>query len=79
MERDKNEKEIKDLNRRMGAAPEGDTSRRRGEVHTAMTPASGAAAQHGRVGAAPSADEPSSDTGETADALKRAAENDGRV
>ena len=79
MERDKNEQEIEDLNRRMGAAPEGDISRRRGEVHTAMTSASGAAVQHGWVGAATTADEPSSETGETADALKRAAENDGRV
>ncbi len=79
MNRDKRELDVEEANREMPAAPEGDASRRRGEVRSATTPASGAPVQHAYAGAEIAADEPSSQTGETADALKRAAENDGRV
>lgn len=79
MERDKTERDIEDANRAVSAAPEGDASRRRGEAHTATTPATGAAVQHARVGAELSAEDPMHQQGETADAIKRAAETDGRV
>ncbi len=79
MERDRKERELEEAKRQAGAGPEGDLSRRRGEAHAAMTPASGAAVQHAFAGATLSAEEPAGQQGETADAIKRAAENDGRV
>jgi hypothetical protein len=78
MARDKTARDIEDANKQMSAASEGDASRRKGEAHTATTPAAGAAVHHARVGAELSA-ENRERQGETADAIKRAAENDGRV
>lgn len=66
-------------NRQMHAPENADRQRRDAEVRAATHPTSGAAVQHAFAGASVSADDRGSETGETADALKRAAENDGRV
>ncbi len=73
------DKSVEAVNRGMNAPEDGDARRIKSAARTAMTPASGAAANHALAGAQISADEPMSAHGETADALKRAAENDGRV
>jgi hypothetical protein len=60
-------------------APEDRQARRDAELRAATHPTSGAAVQHALAGASIAADDGSAGSGETADALKRAAENDGRV
>ena len=60
-------------------APEDRQARRDAELRAATHPTSGAAVQHASAGASTAADDRSAGTGETAGALKRAAENDGRV
>ena len=60
-------------------APGDPRRRRKGEFDTASQPASGAAVQHARVGAELSGEGRAYDQSETAEAIKRAAENDGRV
>ncbi len=60
-------------------APEDRQIRREAELRAATHPTSGAAIQHASAGASLTADDHGAGAGETADALKRAAENDGRV
>ena len=59
--------------------PDDEAQRRRADIETAAQPASGAPVQRAAAGAALSAGERASESGETADALKRAAENDTRI
>ena len=73
------DKNVEAVNRGMHAPEDADARRIKGAARTAMTAASGAAVNHAFAGAEISADEPMSAQGETADALKRAAENDSRV
>ena len=67
------------LNRRMTRPESAREARRAADFDTATAPASGAAVQHAAAGAALSVDGRPSDASETAEAIKRAAENDTRV
>ena len=80
MERSKTPAEEAAKANREANAPEDRQARREAELRAATHPTSGAAVQHALAGASLAADDDSgAGTGETADALKRAAENDGRV
>lgn len=71
--------DVERLNREMNA-PEDPTKRRReAEAKSAMRPTSGAAIPQAFAGAQMAAEGRSDETSETAESLKRAAENDGRV
>ena len=79
MERSKTPPEdVEKANRQMDARDDRDGARRQADLRAATHPTSGAAVQHAVAGASSAADDHAGD-GETADALKRAAENDGRV
>ena len=60
-------------------SPADETERRQADLDTAAQPASGAAVQRAAAGGAMAAEGHASEKSETADALKRAAENDTRV
>jgi hypothetical protein len=79
MERTKVSTERVDTVKHEVMSPDGETERRKAEMETAAQPASGAPVQRAAAGAALGAEERASDRGETAEALKRAAENDTRV
>ena len=70
--------DVEAVNRRANAPEDRRQNRAKAELDAATWPASGAAVHHARVGAE-LAGENASDGTETADAIKRAAENDGRV
>ena len=72
------ERDAETANRQMNARDDRDAPRREADLRAATHPTSGAAVQHAVAGPSSVADDGAGD-GETADALKRAAENDGRV
>ena len=79
MERSKTPPEdVEKPHRQMNARDDRDAPRHEADLRAATHPTSGAAVQHAVAGASSAADDRAGD-GETADALKRAAENDGRV
>jgi len=78
MAHDKKDSDAEAVNKQVNAPEDRARIRAKGEAENAMTPASGAAVQHALAGAEIAAEKPMREQGETADALKRAAENDGR-
>jgi hypothetical protein len=71
--------DVEALNRQMSRPEEARKALRTADFDTATTPASGAAVQHAAASAALSVEGRQHDASETADAIKRAAENDTRV
>ncbi len=78
MAHDKKDSDAEAVNKQVNAPEDRARSRARAELRTAVTPAAGAPVQHALAGAEIAAEKPMSEQGETADALKRAAENEGR-
>jgi hypothetical protein len=70
------DEEVAAVNRRMNAPEERRQVRRKADMDAAAWPASGAPVHHAHVAAELAGED---NEGETAEAIKRAAENDGRV
>lgn len=78
MQREKGGKQAEKPNERLNAPEDRDQARREAQEDAAMWPGSGAPVHRARVGAELASEDPMSQQGETADALKRAVGNDGR-
>jgi hypothetical protein len=70
------DEEVEAVNRRMNMPEDRRQVRRKADMDAATWPASGAPVHHARVAAELAGED---NEGETAEAIKRAAENDGRV
>ena len=79
MNREQGRPEAEEVNETMNAPEDERQTRADAREDAALWPASGAPVHRARVGAELAAEEPALESGETAAAIKRAAENDRRV